>query len=582
MNKGRRQVRAVLPALLAALVTVAACTNAPPPQLVERPPSESPTTSTPTTRPKLTEVTVGVDDLEGGFNPHSLADLSPTSSALASLMLPSVFRPGPGGELQLDRTLMESAEVVEDAEKFTVRYEIRKEAGWSDGAPIAAEDFVYLWEQLRSQPGASDPVGYQLIEDVASRQGGKTVEVTFSQPYEGWRTLFTNLLPAHLVKDAPGGWTEALDGGYPASGGPFAIRQFDLERGEIVLERNDRYWGEPAVSDRVVLRSNDRARQVESLRSGDTHVAVFSADDETMDALRDLGDSVRVKTVPRPATMQLLLRPSSPSLTDVRVRNAVASALNREDLTAAGTQGGPADQLPAHAQVLAPSETGYTPTEPPGAFPGEPDGAEVARLLNEAGYQRSGGAWVRDGRPLSLVIAAPFDNEQYIRIAEETADQLRQQGIRANVITPTGDQLFGEMLPANPRTENPGANSVDIAVAPRPAGGDPATMLAASFGCPKTDEDGDQPFPYTPTGFCDPLLQPTIDAALSGAISFDDASERVEPVVWSQAVALPLYQQAQVMVVRRGMTGVQPGFGFAGPFSTTDRWLGSPTDDDGY
>ena len=580
MCQDRRRPLTAAVLLVALLSLVTACTNAPPPPLVE-PTSPAPETSSSSDQPMPTEVVVGVDRLEGGFNPHTLADLSPTSSALSSLMLPSVFRPAADGSLQLDTTLMESAEVVPGTEKFTVRYRIRKEAGWSDGAPIAAEDFVYLWEQLRSQPGVADPAGYQLIEDVASRQAGKTVEVTFAKPFPGWQTLFTNLLPAHLLRDAPRGWSTALDDGYPASGGPFAIRQVDLDRGEIILERNERWWGTPAVSDRIVFRASDKSGQISALRSGDSHLAVFGADGATMNSLRELGDQVQLLTVPRPATMELLLRPNSPQLSDVRVREAVLSAVDRDALIEAGTGGGPADQLQAHAQVLAPSERGYTPTEPAGAYPGRPDPARVDRLLREAGYERTAGVWMRDGRPLNLLIAAPFKHEQYVRIAETMARQLRDQGIEATVTTPTGDQLFGELLPAGP--DDPvEAASVDLAIAPRPAGGDPAAMMAAGFGCPGVDPDSERAFPYNPAGFCDPLLQPTIDAAITGRMPFAEASARVESAVWDQAIALPLYQQAQVLALRRDVTGVQPGNGFAGPFSNAAQWLGTPAKNDGW
>nr|WP_228046973.1 ABC transporter family substrate-binding protein [Saccharopolyspora sp. HNM0983] len=564
---------------------MAACSNAPPPPVVSEPPPDAPstTTSAPPEQPMPVEVVVGVDELEGGFNPHALADMSPTSSALADLMLPSVFRPAEDGSLQLDTTLMESAEVVPGTDDFTVRYDIQRQASWSDGAPIAAEDFVYLWEQLRSQPGVAEPAGYRLIEDVASRRGGKTVEVTFERPYPGWRTLFDNLLPAHLLRDAPRGWSTVLDDGYPASGGPFAIRQVDLDRGEIVLERNDRFWGEPARSDRLVLRAVDNARQVEALRSGDSHMALFGADAATMRSLEELGDTVDLINMPRPVTMELLLRPDSRGMSDPGVRGAVTAALDRNRLVEAGTGGRPAGQLPAHAQVLSPSEEAYRPTEPPGAIPPAPDPQRVERLLTEAGYERSAGAWLRDGRPLNLVIAAPFEHESYIAIAETAAEQLRAQGIQATVVTPTGDQLFGDMLAADPRsTGTGGAGSVDMAVAPRPAGGDPASMLASAYGCPGVSPGGETPFPYNAAGFCDRLLQPTIEAGLSGEVPFDKVSDEVESVLWRDAVAVPLYQQAQVLAVRKEVEGVRPGNGFAGPFSTAAQWLGTHADDDGY
>ncbi|MHA6802494.1 ABC transporter family substrate-binding protein [Salinifilum ghardaiensis] len=584
MQQGHRRRRVALPVLVSAVGLVAACTNAPPPPLAD--PNETtpppPSSDVPTTQPMPTEVVVGVDDFEGGFNPHTLADMSPSTSALANLMLPSVFVPGKDGAPALNTTLMESAEPVPGAEKFTVRYRIKREASWSDGAPIAAEDFVYLAEQMSTQAGVANPAGYQLIDDVSSSHGGKVVDVTFTQPFQGWRSLFDHLLPAHLMRDAPRGWNTVLDNGYPASGGPFAIRQVDLDRGEVSLERNDRYWGPPARADRLTLRAVDTPLQVEALRSGDSHLAVFDSDKRTLDTLRSLGDKVDVRTVPRPQTLQMLLRPDSPALADTPVRRAVLAGLDRQRLVTAGTGGGPAQGLTAHAQVRAPSEPSYRPTEPP-AVRSKPDPQRVRQLLREAGYTESGGRWTRGGERLTLTIAAPFERQSYRDVAEEAARQLRELGIGATVVTPTGDELYGSMLSANPlQQESSGESAVDMAVAPRAAGGDPAAMLASSFGCAGTVPGSDQPVPFNPTGFCDPLLQPRIDAALAGRVDPWRASRAVEGEVWAEAVSLPLYQDAQVVAVRRDTEGVGPGNGFAGPFSTAGEWRGSPMDHDGW
>ncbi|NYH80113.1 ABC-type transport system substrate-binding protein [Actinopolyspora biskrensis] len=562
--------------LLVPLSVLVGCTNAPPPPLVES--TSSTPSSEPPTEPAQPKVVVaGIDELSGGFNPHALADQSPVTDALSELMLPSAFVPGSDGKQVLNDTLLKSAEVVTDTDEFTVRYRIRTGAGWSDGAPIAAEDFVYLWEQMRDRSGVINPVGYRMISDVESRQGGKTVLVTFDQPYPGWKSLFDHLLPAHLLKDAPGGWSDTLDKGYPASGGPFAIRRFDLDRGEVVLMRNERFWGEPAKSDRIVLRAADRSANLNALRSGKVQMGMFTADASTMDALRGLGDEVHLTTLPRPVTSTLFLRRSSPQLGDVRVRRAVLAALDRNALVRTGTGGGPAEQLRAHAQVLAPSQPGYSPTEPAGEFPGSPEPQRVTRLLEEAGYQHTGGAWVRDGAPLNLVIAAQFEDESYEAVANAMADQLAAQDIQATVITPEGDELYRTMLPANPETQDPPDSAgVDLAVAPRPVSSDPASTMAAQWGCPRVDPGTGRTAAFNMTGFCDRLVQPTVEAATTGETSFERASERVEPVLWSSAVALPLYQEAQVLAVRREVSGVEDGPGFAGPFSSAGDWVGTP------
>ena len=111
-------------------------------------------------------------------------------------------------------------------------------------APIAAEDFVYLWERMRDEPGVADAAGYRLITDVRSRAGGKAVDVVFSQRYPAWNTLFANPAPVHLL-----GRSRLMDRGardrFPASGGPFRVVSVDRARGEVLLTRNDQYLGHP-------------------------------------------------------------------------------------------------------------------------------------------------------------------------------------------------------------------------------------------------------------------------------------------------------------------------------------------------
>ena len=189
-----------------------------------------------------------------------------------------MFRPDADGTLQLDPTIATSAEVTA-TEPFTVSYELNLEASWSTNAPIAAEDFVYLWEQMRSQPGVADAAGYQLITDVRSRAGGKAVDVVFSQPYPAWQQLFSGLLPAHLLKDAPGSWTGPLTDGLPASGGPFRVTSVDRARGEVLLARNDLYWDTPTVLDELrAAQARPAGAGSPALASGDVDVALPEAD----------------------------------------------------------------------------------------------------------------------------------------------------------------------------------------------------------------------------------------------------------------------------------------------------------------
>lgn len=152
-----------------AALLLAGCTADPPP-----PVESEPTVTTTTVAPVVESenlVVVAVDDIGIGFNPHLLADQSPATSAVSALVLPSPFRPAldpadPAATIMLlDPAVLISAEVTSQA-PFTVTYRLRPEAQWSDGAPVAAEDFHYLWQQMISQPGVVDPAGYALIDNV--------------------------------------------------------------------------------------------------------------------------------------------------------------------------------------------------------------------------------------------------------------------------------------------------------------------------------------------------------------------------------------------------------------------------------
>ncbi|MDQ4104817.1 MAG: ABC transporter family substrate-binding protein [Actinomycetota bacterium] len=530
------------------------------------------------------EVVLGVDRLVGGFNPHTLADLTPVSRAVAGLLLPSAFRQTPTGQWVLDDTLLDSAAVT-STQPFTVTYRIRRDAQWSDVTPIAAEDFGYLAAQMRTQPGVVDAAGYQLIDRVVSRDGGKTAEVVFHRPYAGWRTLFHHLLPAHLLKDAPGGWNKALDVGLPVSGGPFAMTQVDRSRGEMVLERNDRYWDVPAHVGRIRFRQGSEAAVTEALRTGGAQGALFTRPNAITESLLRAANLEATPTVvPQPVAVSVLMRPGSRVLSDQRVRAAVAAALDRSSLIATGVASGPSATLRADSQVLAPSAPGYRATVPATGIPVTPDPETVRRLLTEAGYTHEPGGWRRAGQPLRLVVAAPADREPYGTLAARVVDQLRTAGIEAELREVDPDELFSTMLgsdadevpfrPGTAEVPDPVATAarIDVVVLPQPTAGHPATQLASWYGCPLVVPARLAPVPPNPAKSCDLTLQPMIERSLTQDDPAGTVPRTVDAALWERAVTIPLYQPTALLVTTKQLRGIAPGTPLEGPFDGAERW----------
>ncbi|MCV7360785.1 ABC transporter family substrate-binding protein [Mycolicibacterium neworleansense] len=583
------------------------CTVSPPPA----PQSTETTETTPPPPMKATQIIMAIDSIGPGFNPHLLSDQSPVNAAVASMVLPSSFRPVPdpksptGSRWELDPTLLESAEVTNQS-PFTVTYKIRPEAQWTDNAPIAADDYWYLWRQMVSQPGVVDPAGYDLITGVQSVEGGKQAVVTFSQPYPAWRELFNDILPAHIVKDIPGGFGAGLARAMPVTGGQFRVESIDPQRDEILLARNDRYWSQPAKPDLVLFRRGGApAALADSIRNGDTQVAQVHGGAATFAQLSAIPD-VRTARIVTPRVMQLTLRGGQPTLAEAQVRKAILGLIDVDLLASVGAGDDNTVTL-AQAQVRSPSDPGYVPTAPPAMS------REAALdLLRGAGYQiepvaeppepgeppapNNGRQRItKDGAPLALVLGVASNDPTSVAVANTAADQLRNVGIDASVLALDPVALYGDALTNN---------RVDAVVGWHQAGGDLATSLASRYGCraleatavstsvpgvapssspkpttsaapaPTTTPTPTQPIPAPDsgelvqapsniTGICDHSIQPRIDAALDGSQNIAEVIQAVEPRLWNMSTVLPILQDTTIVaagpsVQNVSLTGAVP------------------------
>lgn len=585
-------------------LVLSACTVNPPPAPQS---TDTPRNSVPPP-PRVSEIIMGIDSIGAGFNPHLLSDLSPVNAAISALVLPSAFRPVPdpsmptGSRWEMDPTLLVSADVTSQ-NPFTVTYKIRPEAQWTDNAPIAADDFWYLWRQMVSQPGVVDPAGYDLITGVQSLEGGKQAVVTFAQPYPAWKELFSNILPAHIVKDVPGGFAAGLARTLPVTGGQFRVESIDPQRDEILVARNDRYWGPPAKPALILFRrAGAPAALADSVRNGDTQVAQVHGGSAAFAQLSAIPD-VRTARIVTPRVLQLTLRATEPKLSDTQVRKAILGLLDVDLLAAVGAGSDNTVTLD-QAQIRAPSDPGYEPTAPPAMTT-----AAALTLLEGAGYRVEPNASVssatptppppntgppevirgrisKDGQQLSLAIGVAANDPTAVAVANTGADQLRNVGIAATVLALDPVTLYRDAL-------NDGR--VDAIVAWHQAGGNLATRLASRYGCPAlqstqvpaTNEPTpassapagpppstgpgttsaptstlptSAPPPSRPadpnalvqapsnlTGICDRSIQSNIDAALNGTKNINDVITAVEPRLWNMSTVLPILQDTTIV-----------------------------------
>ncbi len=299
-------------------------------------------------------VTVGVDGAVVGFNPHAIADYSPAELAVAGLVLPSVSTVAADGAVELNRDLVEKAQVT-SGNPFTVTYTLNRNASWSDGTPITAEDFSYLRDQMLVQPGTVDPAGYRLIASIVSRDAGKSVDVIFVHRVADWETLFSPLLPSHILKDSPGGWTEGLSAGLPVSGNRYKMQSNDVATGEITLVRNDKFWGSQPGPPTAVIRIGTASALIDALGRGDLQAVLLQPDTANQRTLDQIVPVDRRTAVPLPGTVQLVFNTAAGATADRNVRAAVAAGLDLTQLRSALQGGNPAGRSarPVPGQFVA-------------------------------------------------------------------------------------------------------------------------------------------------------------------------------------------------------------------------------------
>ncbi len=394
---------------------------------------------------------MGIDSIGAGFNPHLLSDLSPVNAAISALVLPSAFRPVPdpgtptGSRWEMDPTLLVSAEVT-NQNPFTVTYKIRPEAQWTDNAPIAADDFWYLWRQMVSQPGVVDPAGYDLITGVQSLEGGKTGGGHVRPAVSG--------VEGTVQQHPAGAHRQGRAGRFRGRAGPGAAGHRRAVPGG---EHRPAARRNPAGPQRPLLGTAGQARDqilfrragapaalADSVRNGDTQVAQVHGGSAAFAQLSAIPD-VRTARIVTPRVMQLTLRANEPKLSDAQVRKAILGLLDVDLLAAVGAGSDNTVTLD-QAQIRSPSDPGYEPTAPPAMTT-----PAALALLAGAGYKVEGnssaspapappstgppevirGRISKDGQQLSLVIGVAANDPTSVAVANTAADQLRNVGIAA-------------------------------------------------------------------------------------------------------------------------------------------------------
>ena len=339
--------------------------------------------------------------------------LDPTAGAAAAIkevgygnIFEGLTQIGPNGEVL--PSLAASWEISEDGTVYT--FTLVEGATFHDGAPFSADDVKFSLDRARAEDSTNPQKMLFAAIDTVEVVDPKTVEVTLQHP-QGDFLFKMGWGEAAIVSEA----SAATNQENPIGTGPFKFQNW--ARGSaITLVRNDDYWGEAPALERAEFRIvPDAAAAVPALLSGD--VQAFS-NMPAGDALPQIQGDARFEVVVGSTEGETILSMNNgrEPLSDVRVRQAISHALNREQIIAGAGTGGLGTPIGSH---FAPHHPAYVDLT--GTYPNDPEKARA--LLAEAGFA--------DGLSLTLKLPPPT----YAREGGQVvAAQLRNVGIDVEII----------------------------------------------------------------------------------------------------------------------------------------------------
>lgn len=247
--------------------------------------------------------------------------------ALFPLLWNGLSKTDESGEVVPD--LAESWQASDDQRTWT--FTLREGVTFNNGKPFTADDVVKTFDYYLDPSTATQEANkIAAVEDVKAT-GESTVVITLSEPIATF--------PAGIV------WVKMLDvesldtiDKNPVGTGPYKVTSFTPDS-SLTLVRNEEYWGEkPPLEEIEFVKAAESTAAVTALRSGDLDL-LWSVPQGDVEQFESEGDITLVRPESPSQWPSWEVDTTSPPFDDVRARQALAYATDRETILDAAYYG---------------------------------------------------------------------------------------------------------------------------------------------------------------------------------------------------------------------------------------------------
>lgn len=509
-------------------------------------------------------ITYAADQAPTGFNDNTSKDIGASVINIAENIYPAVFKSAPDFTVHLNTDLMVSAGQTK-ASPQTIVYKIKPGAKWSDGVPIDAQDFIYLWQHRNGSNKSLDvasTTGYDQILSVTGSDGGKTVTVVFRQPFSEWKTLFSSIsggavIPAHYMKTLgpdPAAWNDGLDRSMPISGGPFKIQSYQ-PGDSLTLARNNAYYGPKAHLDSIVFRFLPTSQtQPQALQNGEVQLIYPQPQLDEVNTVRNI-PNVTSEINFGLSFEQLTFNFKNQFLQDKIVRDAIVTALDRKAIVTR-TVG----QFSPKAKVLGnriwlTGQPQYVDHTPPDI--GDGDVAKAKKMLEGDGYSLgTGGYFQKNGKILALRFSTTAGNQLREQTGEVIQSQMQATGVKITIANSPSTTFFGKDIPQG---------NFDIAQFAWIGTPFPISSNQPIYTCGSGENFGK---------YCNTRVDQLFSQAQSQLDTAKSANlaNQIDEILWQDMATIPLYQKPTFIAFDSKYGNIHDNSTKEGPFYNSAQW----------
>ncbi|MEY8843407.1 ABC transporter substrate-binding protein [Cribrihabitans sp. XS_ASV171] len=313
--------------------------------------------------------------------------------------------------------LAESWEVSEDG--MTVTLNLVQNATFHDGEPVTSEDVAYsIMVTKENHPFKSM---FEPVESIDTPDE-HTAVINLSQPHPALLLALSPalapVLPKHLFDNGEDPKSHPFNSA-PVGSGPFMLEEFTAGEA-VVLKKNPNFFieGRPKLDEIIIRIIKDPSALLIAMENGEADIYPFMAGAQEIRRLEE-ADHLEITSEGYAAVGPinwLAFNTASEKLSDVRVRQAIAYAVDRDFITKALHRG---VSTPQRSPIIE-SSPFFDESIP--AYDLDLDKANA--LMEEAGYG--------DGMELTIDFI-PGPKEQQQSVAEYMKSQLKKIGIDVTV-----------------------------------------------------------------------------------------------------------------------------------------------------